>query len=222
MECLHAHIPSHPLTPSHMPMPSVTTVTGGTNNTHIPSPYRLTSTQCKCQWATNPESIPTPITQLKVYVITMTVCLLWATELFGSHRGSLTSIFHDFHVRGLTVLSLLRPTHIIYIYFYVLNRETSIGHCPKNKLTTHSSTLMMNAHIHVDTPNMLMSLCICNANVTANSHVTCMMHTTWNILINRTSCQVPCNIYRKHISSIHLMSIFIDIVVSCILEFINT
>ena len=88
--------------------------------------------------------------------------------------------------------------------------------------TTHSSTLMMNDHIHAHTPNMLMSLCICNANVIANSHVTCMMHITWNILINRISCQVPCNIYRKHISSLHFMPIFTDIVVSCILAFINT
>ena len=126
------------------------------------------------------------------------------------------------HLRGLTVPFLLLPTHIIYIYFYVLNRETSIGRCPKYELTTHSSTLMMNDHIHAHTPNMLMSLCICNANVNANSHVTCMMHTTWNILINRTSCQVPCNIYCKHISSINFMSILIDIVVSYILAFINT
>ena len=222
MECLHAHILSHPPTPSHMPMLSVTTVTGGTNDTHIPSPYRLISIQCKCQWATNPESILTPITQLEVYVITMTVCLLWATELFGSHCSLLHPCSRLFHLRGLTVPFLLRPTHIIYIYFYVLNRETSIGRRPKYELTTHSSTLMINNHIHAHTPNMLMSLCICNANVTANSHVTCMMHTTWNLLINRTSCQVPCNIYRKHISSIHFMSIFIDIVVSCILAFINT
>ena len=131
-------------------------------------------------------------------------------------------MFQAFHLRGLTVPFLLRPTHIIYIYFYVLNHKTSIGRRPKYELTTHSSTLMMNDHIHTHTPNMLMSLCICNANVIANSHVTCMMHTTWNILINRTSCQVPCNIYRKHIKSIHFMPIFIDIVVSCILTFINT
>ena len=157
-------------------------------------------TQCKFQWATNPKSIPTPITQPEVYVIKMTVCLLWATELFGSHRGSLTPMFQAFHLRVLMVPFLLYPTHIIYIYFYVLNRETSIGRHPKYELTTHSSTLMMNDHIHAHTPNMLTSLCICNANVTANSHVTCMMHTTWNILINHTSCQVPCNIYRKHIS----------------------
>ena len=131
-------------------------------------------------------------------------------------------MFQAFHLRGLTVSFLLRPTHIIYIYFYVLNHETSIGRRPKYELTTHSSTLMMNDHIHAHTPNMLMSMFICNANVTANSHVTCMMHTTWNILINRTSCQVPCNIYRKHISFIHFMPSFIDIIVSCILAFINT
>ena len=144
------------------------------------------------------------------------------TELFESHRGSLTPIFQAFHLRGLTVPFLLCPTHINYISFYVLNRETFIGRCPKYELTTHSSTLMMNDHIHPHTPNMLMSLCICIANVTSNSHVTCMMHTTWNILINRTSCQVPYNIYHKHISSIHFMPIFINIVVSCILIFINT
>ena len=130
-------------------------------------------------------------------------------------------MFQPFHLRGLTITLLLRLTHIIYIYFYVLNSETSIGRFPKYELTTQSSTMMMNAHIHAHTPNMLMSLCICNANVTTNSHVTCIMHTTWNILINRTSCQVPCNIYCKHMSSIQFIPIFIDIVVSCILAFIN-
>ena len=132
MECLHAHIPSHPPTPSHMPMPSVTTVTGGTNDTHIPSPYRLTSTQCKCKWATNPESIPTPITQLKVYVITMTVCLLWATELFGSYCGSHTPMLQNFSITPRVsytyVLSfslegvngpLLAPPNTPYLYFFL-------------------------------------------------------------------------------------------------------
>ena len=203
MECLHAHIPSHSSIPSHMPMPSVTTVTGSTNDTHILSPYRLTNTQCKCQWATNPESIPTPITQLKVYVITvclilsnrsfqitswvfythvpvinMTVCLLWVTELFGSHRRSLTPMFQAFHLRGLTTPFLLCPTHINYISLYTLNRESFIGRCLKHELTTHSSTLMMDDHTHAHIPNMLMSQCICNANVTAISHVTCMIYTT--------------------------------------------
>ena len=130
----------------------------------------------------------------RTFRITLRVSYTHVTELFGSHRGSLTLMFQDFHLRGLTVPFLLHLTHIIYIYFYVLNRETSIGRRLKYELTTHSSTLMMNAHIHAHTTNMLMSLCICIANVTTNSHVTCMMHTTWNILINRTSCQVPCNI----------------------------
>ena len=80
MECLHAHIPSHSPTPSHMPMPSVTIVTGSTNDTNIPSPYRLPNTQFKCQWATNPESIPTPTTQLEVNVVI--VCLILGNGFF--------------------------------------------------------------------------------------------------------------------------------------------
>ena len=110
--------------------------------THILSPYRLTNTQFKCQCATNPESIPTPITQLKVYVITMTVCLLWATKLFDLHCGSLTPMFQAFHLRGLTTPFLLRLTHINYISLYDLNHESFIGRRPKYELTTHSSTLM--------------------------------------------------------------------------------
>ena len=141
----------------------------------------------------------------------MTVCFLWATKLFGSHSWSLTPMFLALHLRGLIASFLLRPHTLIIFHFLCLNHETLIGLRPKYELTTHSSTLMMNAHIHAHTPNMLMSLCICNANVTENSHVTCMMH---NILINRTSCQVPCNIYRKHISFIHFMPIFIAIVSS--------
>ena len=158
----------------------------------------------------------------RTFRITPRVSYTHVTELFGSHRGSLIPMLQAFHLRRLTVPFLLHPTHIVYIYFYVLNRETSIRCRPKYELITHSSTLMMNAHIHAHTPNMLMSLCICNAKVTSNSLVTCMMHTTWNILINRTACQVPCNIYRKHMSSIHFMPIFIDIVLSCILAVINT
>ena len=141
MECLYAHIPSHSPSPSHMPMPSVITVTGSTNDIHITSPYRLTSTQCKCQWATNLESIPTLITQLKVYVITvclilgnitfritlrvsyahvpvinMTVCLLWVTELFGSHHRFLTPMFQAFHLRGLTTPA----QHTLIIFHFML------------------------------------------------------------------------------------------------------
>ena len=73
---------------------------------------------------------------------------------------------------------LLHSTHINFISFYSLNRESFIGRRPKYELTTHSSTLMMDDHTHAPTPNMLMSLCICNANVTAIAHVTCKMHTT--------------------------------------------
>ena len=152
MKCFHAHIPNHSSTPSHTPMPSVTTVTSSTNDTHIPSSYRLTSTQCKCQWKINPESIPTLITQLEVYVITMIVSLLWATELFGLLRGSLTLMFQAFHLRRLTAPFLVCPTHINYISLYDLNHESFIGRRPKYKFTTHSSTLMMNYHTHAHTP----------------------------------------------------------------------
>ena len=74
------------------------------------------------------------------------------TELFESHRGSLTPMFQAFHLSGLTVPFLLRPTHIIYIYFYVLNRETFIGRRLKYELTTHSSTMMMDDHTNAHTP----------------------------------------------------------------------
>ena len=140
-----------------------------------------------------------------VPVINMTVCLLWETKLFGSHLGSLTPMFQAFHLMGLTVPFLLRLTHIIHIFFsYDLNHESFIGRRPKYELTTHSSTLMMDDHTHAHTPNMLMSLCICNANVTAISHVTCIMHTTLTIFISCTSCQLPC----KHISQVYKFHIF--------------
>ena len=90
MECFHACIPSHSPTPSHMPMPSVTTIIGSTNETHIPSPRRLTDNQCLYHWVTNPESTLIPITQLEVEVITMTVFFyFWETKLFGLHNGLL-------------------------------------------------------------------------------------------------------------------------------------
>ena len=95
----------------------------------------------------------------------MTVCLPWATELFGLHRRSLTPIqnfsdhtagltpmFQAFHLRGLTVSFLLRPTHINYISLYDLNHESFIRRRPKYELTTHSSTLMMDDHTHAHTP----------------------------------------------------------------------
>ena len=107
----------------------------------------------------NEQPIPSPITQPEVYVINMIVCLLWATELFDSHRGSLTPMFQDFHLRGLTVPFLLRPTHIIYIPFYVLNRETFIRRPPKYELNTHSSTMMMDDPTHAHTLNIIRCPC---------------------------------------------------------------
>ena len=74
------------------------------------------------------------------------------TELFGSHCGSLTPMFQDFYLRGLTTSFLLRPTHINYISLYDLNHESFIGRRPKYELTTHLSTLMMDDHTHVHTP----------------------------------------------------------------------
>ena len=147
MECLHTHILSHSSTPSHTPMPSVTTITCSTNDTHIRAPTDSLVPNA----STNGKLIPTPITQLEVYVITMAMCLLWATELFGLPRGSLTPMFQAFHLRGLTTSFLLRPTHINYISLYDLNHESFIGHRPKYELTTHSSTLMMDDHTHMHT-----------------------------------------------------------------------
>ena len=112
--------------------------------------------------------------------------LFWATKLFSLHHKSLTPMFQAFHLKGLTTPFLFRPTHINYISLYVLNRESFIRRCPKYELTTHSSTLMMDDHTHVPTPNMLTSLCICNASVTAIYHVT-MMHTTLTIPMQHIS-----------------------------------
>ena len=42
----HSHTPSHPLTSSCVPMPSVKIVIGNANDTQLPSPCRLTNTQC--------------------------------------------------------------------------------------------------------------------------------------------------------------------------------
>ena len=175
---------------SHMNMPNVTNVISITNDPCIkPSPTPLPN--AKCQWATNPKSIPTPITQPEVYMINMTVCLLWVTKLFISHHGSLTPMLWNFldhtarvsytHVLGFSPDGvngpLFAPPNTHYISLYALNCESFIRRHPKYEHTTHSSTLMMDSHTHAHTPNMLMSLCICNANVTANSHVTCMIHT---------------------------------------------
>ena len=162
MKCHHAQIPSHSPTPSHMHMPSVKTVIGITNDPCIElslahqypmqvpmgNQSRVNSdsyhtTQSLCDKHDRVSSLGN-IT----FRVTLRVSYTHVTELFGSHCGSLTPMFQAFHLRGLTVPFLLRPTHIIYIYFIVLNRETSIGRHPKYELTTHSSTLMMNDHIH--------------------------------------------------------------------------
>ena len=124
------------------------------------------------------------------------------TELFGSHHGSLTSMFYAFHLRGLMVPFLLRLTHIIDISFYVLNCETLIGRRPKYVLTTHSSTPMMDDHTHAHTSNMLMShayeMQICHFML---CHATCIIRATCNIykfwiiifpIYNFYLSQLPC------------------------------
>ena len=91
MRCFQAHIPSHSPTPSHMPMPSVAIVIGNTNDTHIPSLCRLTNTQCDLpmgnQSRVNPDSYHSNLGLSDKHD---SVSSLWATELFGLHRGSLT------------------------------------------------------------------------------------------------------------------------------------
>ena len=120
MKCFHAHIPSHSLTPSHMPMISVTIITGSTNDTHVLIPYRLTSTQCKCQWVTNPESIPTPITRLEVYVITIIVCILFRKQSFSNYTAGLLHPHKTFRITSrvsYTCIELLaRATGLLHPY----------------------------------------------------------------------------------------------------------
>ena len=133
MSCMklhHAHIPSHSLTPSHMHMPSVKTVTGITNDPCIePSlayqyPMQVPMGNLS---RVNPDS----------YHTTLSLCDKYdRVSSFGNRTFRLTprvSYTHvpGFHLRGLTVPFLLRPIHIIYISFYVLNRDTFIGCRPK-------------------------------------------------------------------------------------------
>ena len=126
--------------------------------THVSSPHRLQYPK-QVSIGNQSQVNPTPITQPEVYVINMTMCLLWATKLFGSHRKSFTPMFQAFHLKGLTVPFLLRPTHLIYISFYALNRESFIGRRPKYELTTHLSTMMMGDHTHAHTPNIMRCPC---------------------------------------------------------------
>ena len=136
-----------------------------------------------------------------VPVMNMTVCLLWVTKLSYHTAGLLHLMFQAFHLRGLTTPFLLHPTHVNCISLYALNRESFIRHRPKYELTTHSSTLMMDYHTHAHTPNMLMSLCICNANVTIIFHVTlCDAH------------------YMNHSHQFHFMSITMQTYIASILK----
>ena len=135
MKCFHAHTPSHSLTPSHMPMPSVAIVTGNTNGTHIPSLCRLTNTQCNLsmgnQSRVNPDSYHSTrglsdkhdrvFSFGQQNFFSYTAGLLHPYRNFGSCRWSLTPMFQAFHLRGLMAPFLLHLTHINYFSFYDLN-----------------------------------------------------------------------------------------------------
>ena len=100
-------------------------------------------------------------------MINMTVCFLWATkilayasgllhpnrifwitlrvsytriEFFGQYRGSLIPKFQAFHLRRLTAPFLLRPTHIDYFSFYVLNYESLLDVVPKTTQLTFTKS----------------------------------------------------------------------------------
>ena len=106
MKCHHAHIPSHSPTPSQMHMPSVKTVTGITNDPCIepsstPFPMQVPMvnqsrvnldsyhiTQSLCDKHDRVSSLGN-----KTFRITPRVSYTHVTELFESHRGSLTPMF---------------------------------------------------------------------------------------------------------------------------------
>ena len=172
MKCHYAQISSHSPTPSHMHMSSVKTVTGITNDPCIePSLSHQYSLQVPMgnQSRVNPNSYHTTqsicdkydrVSSLGNRTFQLTLRVSYThTELFGSYRRSFTPMFQAFHMRGLTSPFFLRPTHIIYIYFYVLNRETFIRRRPKYELTTHSSTLMIDDPTHAHTPNIMQCPC---------------------------------------------------------------
>ena len=176
MSCMkyhHAHIPSHSSTPSYMHMPTVKTVTVITNDPCIePSPAHQYPMQVPKgnQSRVNPDSYHTTrslcdkhdrVSSLDNRTFRLKLRVSYThTKLLGSHPQSLTPMFHAFHLRGLMVPFLLRPTHIIYISFYGLNRETFIGRHPKYELTTHSSTMMMDDPTHAHTPNIMRCFCV--------------------------------------------------------------
>ena len=111
------------------------------------SPYSYHTTQSLCDKHDRVSSLDN-----RTFRITPRVSYTHVTELFGSHHKSLTPMFQAFHLRGLTVPFLLRPTHINYISFYVFKSETFTGRRPKYELTTHSPT-QVNTQYHAPTPD---------------------------------------------------------------------
>ena len=107
------------------------------------------TTQCKCQWEINTESVPIPISQLVVYVILFNRFVsFWATELFGVsprvfytlrhfsgfHRWILClTRFSGFSPEGGIYPLLLRLTH--FIFHFRLTLWNSIGLRPIPKPT---------------------------------------------------------------------------------------
>ena len=117
--------------------------------THVSSPHRLhypMQVPMGNKSQVNPDSYHTTrslcdkhdcVSSLgnRTFWITPRVSYTHVTELFGSHRRSLTPMFQAFHLRGLTVPFLLCPTHINYISLYALNSESLIGRHPKYELS---------------------------------------------------------------------------------------
>ena len=108
------------------------------------------TTQCKCQWEINTELVPTPISQPVVYVIFiylfrvflgnrtfrgLTAGLLHPPTFFGlSPVDTLSNqVFQAFHLRGVSIPYLLRPTH--FIFHFCLTLWNSIGLRPIPKPT---------------------------------------------------------------------------------------
>ena len=132
---MNVFIPSHSSTPSHMPMPSMTIVTGNTNDTYIPSLCPLTNTQCNLpmgnQSRVNPDSYHSTLGLSDKHDRVFSL----GNRNFDSRLGSLTPKFQAFHLRGLTTPFLLRLTHINYFSFYDLNYESLLDVVPKTNST---------------------------------------------------------------------------------------
>ena len=103
----------------------------------------------------------------------------------------------EFFTRGGIYPSLLYPTHVFFISFFILcNRETRFGRCPilpsPPSNTKHNVDLPctqdipLNTKHSVNLPTMhshpfnVISPCICNARCHCMLyHVTCIMNATW-------------------------------------------